>query len=266
MHRCASERHFGDSTSSGNHSAICGPDRNSQKDFIELKMRFFPGRFSNIQHDLDALRIEIKGADIRKKLRSGDPKQVQHHQKFLDSLFTLLAQRNVKLVSRIWVKGIGHRFDGRAVYTKTTQRIAKMFQDHLFSSDNQGLIVADFRDPKSNSYISHSVFTQKHKRGKHGDAFPSLIETATFGISDHHAGLQMADLITSAIIYPIATHTYCKGIVQNCHVHPNDGKMRARYKKRLKRLQFMMRIRGKDIFGITVNDPHRKLGSYEIFR
>jgi hypothetical protein len=174
--------------------------RSLTKEFIDLKTRFFRGRFSTIHHDLDALMIEIKGADIRKNLRIGNRKQVRHNQKFLDAMLALLEKRNVKLVSRIWVKGISQRFDGRAVYTKTTQRIAKMFQDHLVSVGNQGLIVADFRDPKSNSYISHSVFTQKHKRGKRGDAFPSLIETATFGISDNHAGLQIADLITSAII------------------------------------------------------------------
>lgn len=236
------------------------------KDFIALKMKFFPGVFSKINHDLDALMIEIKGAEIRKVLRNGNFRKARHRQKFLDAIFTLLDNRNVRLVSRIWVKGIGQRFDGRAVYTTTTQRIAAMFQSHLSTTGDHGVIIGDFRVPQSNAYIAHSVFTQKHKRGIRGDAFPSLVETATFGISDNHAGLQLADLITSAVIYPIATPVYCTGIVKNCHVHPRDATIRRRYKKRLKRLQFTTSIHGKTLFGITVNDPHRALTSYEIFR
>lgn len=245
-----------------NHAEI----RQLTKDFIALKMKFFPGMFAKINHDLDALMIEIKGAEIKKVLRRGDIKKVQHHQKFLDAIFALLEDRNVRLVSRIWIKGIGQRFDGRAIYTTTTQHIAAMFQNHLSSTGDHGVMIADFRVPQSNAYIAHSVFTQKHKQGVRGDAFPSLVETATFGISDNHAGLQLADLITSAVIYPIATNVYCTGIVKNCHVDPMDTTIRRRYKKRLKRLQFTTSRQGKNLFGITVNDPHRALTALEIFR
>jgi hypothetical protein len=234
-------------------------------DFIKLKVRYFPGKFSRLHHDLDALMVEIKGADIRQGLRHGDKGKVQHHQKFLDDLFSLLDTAGARLVSRIWIKGIGQPFDGRAVYTATTQRIATLFQHYLGKNQGCGIMIGDFRDPKRNSHISHSVFTQKHKRGYNGDAYPNLIEAPTFGISDNHAGLQVVDLITSAVIYPIATHLYCRGFVHSTHVNAGDSRIHLRYRARLKKVQYTPHIDGKIQHGITVNDPHANKTSYDIF-
>jgi hypothetical protein len=235
-------------------------------EFIKLKVRFFPGKFSSLRHDLDALMIEMKGSDVRRGLRHGDKHRVQHHQKFLDDLFSLLETTDTHLLSRIWIKGVGQPFDGRAVYTTTTQRIAKLFQHYLEANRACGVVIGDFRDTRRNSHISHSVFTQKHKRGDGGDAYPNLIEAPTFGISDNHAGLQIVDLITSAVIYPIATNLYCSGFVHNVHVNAADSRIHVRYRSRLKRLQYAPRIDGSIQHGITVNDPHANRTSYEIFR
>ena len=40
-------------------------------EFVELKRKFFPAKFSHISHDLDALTIEIKGSELRKSMRRG---------------------------------------------------------------------------------------------------------------------------------------------------------------------------------------------------
>ncbi len=160
------------------------------KEFIKLKVKYFPVNFSSLKHDLDALTLEIKGSDVKNDLRRGTKQKVKQRQKFLDEIFDLLHVNNVKLISRIWIKGIGQPFDGRAIYTTTTQNTASLFQNYLYEKNNYGVIIGDFREPKANSHISHSVFTQKYKRGFRGDEYPNLIEIPTFGISDNHAGLQ----------------------------------------------------------------------------
>jgi hypothetical protein len=235
-------------------------------EFLQLKLKYFPGHFSAVRHDLEALRMEIKGADIRHDLRFGKHAKIQQRQKFLDDLFSLLEAIDAKLLSKIWIKGIGQPFDGRAVYTSTTQWMARLFQEYLYGNGHGGIVIGDFRDPRSNSHIAHSVFTQKYKKKRGGDAFPNLIEAPTFGISDNHAGLQITDLLTSAIIYPIATHLYCTGYVRNCHVNPADATIHARYKNRLKRLQYSPKIKGAIRHGIEVSDRHAAKTSFEIFR
>jgi Protein of unknown function (DUF3800) len=80
----------------------------------------------------------------------------------------------------------------------------------------------------------------------------------TFGHSDNHVGLQIADLLASTLIYPMATYAYCRGHVQNVHVDQNFGHLTARYGSRLRDLQYRFvdgeqRRRG----GLVVDD---KLG------
>jgi Protein of unknown function (DUF3800) len=234
--------------------------------FIKLKVKYFPGQFSRLKHDLDALMVEIKGADVRADLRRGPKQKIQQRQKFLDDVFALLDNSGAKLVSRIWIKGIGQPFNGRAIYTTTAQRMAALFQNYLKEKGHYGAMIGDFREPRANSYISHSVFTQKYKRGFRGDAFPNLIEVPTFGISDNHAGLQLTDLLTSAIIWPIATYLYCTGFVRSVHVNSNDRHIHSRFRNSLKRIQYAPKIKGAIQHGITVNDPHAGKSSYEIFR
>lgn len=99
--------------------------------FIKLKVKYFPGQFSRLKHDLEALMVEIKGADVRADLRRGPKQKIQQRQKFLDDVFALLDNSGAKLVSRIWIKGIGQPFNGRAIYTTTAQRMAALFQNYL---------------------------------------------------------------------------------------------------------------------------------------
>jgi hypothetical protein len=73
--------------------------------------------------------------------------------------------------------------------------------------------------------------------------------------SDNHVGIQLADLLSSAILFPIASVTYCTGYVNNVHVQPGFANIKARYAARLKALQFRyydpaQRFRG----GVTVSD------------
>lgn len=227
-------------------------------DFIALKRQFYPRIFSSAAHDLDVLIHEIKGSDIRTDIRNNPSsnKIVQHHFRFLDEIFALCKTHGVRVVGRVWVKAFGNAINDKSVYTITAQNIAARFEKLLSACGSRGMMIADFRDPKRNQYVAHSVFTQKHKSGNGGDAYPSIEETTTFGMSNNHACLQIADLLCSAIIAPIAGRAILAGIVQNSHTHSNYNAIKARYSKRLKALQYHCQYGTTKYWGITVRDPH----------
>ena len=76
-----------------------------------------------------------------------------------------------------------------------------------------------------------------------------------FGHSVNHVGIQIADLIASALLFPMATYRYCLGHVQNVHVDSNFGHLTQRYGARLGALQYRYRDSGGRMRGgITVDD------------
>lgn len=228
------------------------------EDLIHLKRRYYPKMFATVPHALDVLLTEIKGSDLRSDIRKNPVSSaiVQHHFRFLDDVMAICKAQNVRLVSRIWVKAYRQFLNDQSVYSISAQNIAKRFQHYLVEQDSRGMLIADFRDPKRNQYVAHSVFTQKHKLGNGGDAYPSIEETATFGISNNHACLQITDLLCSAIIAPIAGRTVCKNHFQSPHTDPSYDAIVQRYSKRLKAMQFNCSTDGRRLWGITVGTPH----------
>lgn len=59
----------------------------------------------------------------------------------------------------------------------------------------------------------------------------------TFGHSENHAGLQLADLVCSALLFPMAVNAYCAGAIASVHVRPEYVVLRDRYAARLEALQ-----------------------------
>ncbi|GHU04856.1 hypothetical protein FACS1894158_06070 [Betaproteobacteria bacterium] len=229
-------------------------------EFISIKRRYYPKLFHDTHHDLDVLIYEIKGSDIRTAIRKNaiSSQQIQHHFHFLDEVFALCKKHGIRIVGRVWVKAFGQSINDQSTYSITAQNIAIRFEKFLCERNSHGMMIADFRDPKRNQYVAHSVFTQKHKVGRGGDAYPSIDETTTFGMSNNHACLQIADLLCSAIIAPIAGRSILNGVVQNLHTHNNYNAIKDRYSKRLKAMQFHCKHETKMYWGITVNDPHGK--------
>jgi hypothetical protein len=231
-------------------------------EFVSLKRIFYPGLFAGIPFNINSLLKEIKGSDIRSDIRKAtnlNDNKVQHNFLFLDEIFTLLKKHDVKIVSRIWVKAFGAVLHDQPIYGITTQQFAVRFQSFLDANDSYGGIIADFRDPKRNSYISHSVYTQKYKKA--GDAYPRIHEMPTFAISDNHAMLQICDLLCSAIIYPIGGIKLCAGFVNNVHTSPNYSWIAQRYTKRLRSLQYNCKLNGQMYWGITADNKHNPMQS-----
>ena len=231
-------------------------------DYLNLKQRFFPGKLPDTAEFLQWVLVEIKGSDLRKQARSSHHKKRSSAFCFLDEFLKLLEAYGVKIIGRVWVKGIGQPFNGRSVYTCSVQQICAHFNHFLAQANSTGLLIADSRDPGLNANVSHSVFTMKFKAA--GDAFSRLLEMPVFGHSENHVGIQMADLLCSALLFPLATCTYCLGYVVSLHVHAAHIGLRRRFGTRL-RAQYLYSEGEKWKGGITVSDALGKKSPAAMF-
>lgn len=204
-------------------------------DFLRLKREFFPHCVQSSRTFLDSIRYEIKGAELRKAIALGTPREHRHAIGFLDRILNLLEYYEARVFGRVWIKGIGATFDGTSVYTSSVQDICQTFQSLLVTLGTGGIVIADSRNKPKNSSVSHSIFTQKYRLA--GDPFDRIIEMPTFGHSDNHAGLQMADLLCSALLFPMAMFCYCTGHIQNLHVRAGYEAIHERYCISIKKLQ-----------------------------
>jgi hypothetical protein len=209
---------------------------------------------------------EIKGADIRRAMRAGESRNRRRHAiGFLDALMDLLEHHDAKIFGRVWVKNPGRRFDGGPVYTFSMQDICADFQNLLETTGDVGIVIADSRNPGPNASVAHSIFTQKFKVA--GDRYPRVLEMPVFGHSQNHAGIQLADLLCSALVFPLATRRYCHGYVHNVHVDAGFYRLAERYGERLRNLQHRYHDDdGKRRGGLTVSDPMGKQPGGKLFR
>ena len=143
------------------------------REFMNLKRRFNPGLFSGDAHDLDAILREVKGASLRKDLRSANRNRRRAALGFLDGALDLLERTGVRLVGRVWVKPVGGPFKGREIYTSSAQAVAENFHRFLADRRARGIMVCDSRFAQANTQVAHSVFTRKVK-------FPAAARTNFF--------------------------------------------------------------------------------------
>jgi Protein of unknown function (DUF3800) len=236
------------------------------REFLTLKKASFPRLLPPNAGRLEWMLPEIKGSELRRAMRTGMPRRNRRHTiNFLDKFMDLLEDYEAKLVGRVWVKKVGEPIAGAALYTSSVQAICSYFQHSLTDIDQLGFVVADSRTYQGNIGVSHSVFTQKFKIL--GDEYDRILEMPTFGHSDNHAGLQMADLVASAMLYPMATFAYCTGYVQNVHVDSAFGALTARYGARLRSMQYRFRDDGgRYRGGLTVDDKLARRTGADLFR
>jgi hypothetical protein len=177
----------------------------------------------------------------------------------------LLEYHKVKIFGRIWVKSIGQPMNANAVFTSSVQDMCRCFQAHLDTVRDTGFVIADSRMPQQNMPVAHSIFTQKFKIG--GDPYGRIWEMPTFGHSNNHVGLQIADILASALLFPIASHVYCSDHITNTiHVKPEYRILRERYGERLKAMQFRYNDKTqRRCGGIVVSDPLGHKGGSHLF-
>lgn len=235
-------------------------------DFLDLKARFFPGRFRKCT-SLERILREVKGVDVRKAFRSTAHHAVRHHHiGFLDALLDFVQAYDCRIFGRVWIKTIGTPVGGTAIYTSSMQSICTTFDVLVSSRGNTGLVIPDHRTHALDKRVSFSIFTQKFRAA--GDAVPHLHEMPVFGQSANHAGVQVCDLLCSGLVYSIAAYAYCTGYINNIHVDPGFRLLKRRYGLKLDSLQYRYPgpVAGNWLGGIIVSDPLGKKHSGHLFR
>lgn len=227
------------------------------REFLILKRKYFPGSFKS-KHLLDDVREEIKGSDLRSAIRK-HAHRARAQLRFIDDVLELLVRYQCRILAAIWVKGVALPFKARETYTQSVQYACRAFNAYLAEKSEKGFMVADFRTTQLNDQVAHSIFTQKY-RAK-GDPFERVLELPTFGVSNNHVGLQITDLICSALLFPMASSVYCHGHVMGVHVNGRDLVVRRRYARKIKNLQF----KADDRWSIWVSDKHAKRSSGDLF-
>ena len=144
--------------------------------------------------------------------------------------------------------------DPVASYCYAVQDIAMHFSQYLQVKGTEGVLIADGRTHAANVGVAHSVFTQKWRTA--GDPYPYMSEVPLFAQSDNHAGLQVADLVASSLVFPMAAAAYCKPRAGAVHSSTRYAAVQADFGGRLKRLQHRYRDEtGRWRGGLVVSDP-----------
>ncbi len=225
---------------------------NLTQEYLQLKRKFFPALTPSTIPFLQHVKVEIKGSDLRTAVRTGNRNRRRHTFGFLDGYVDILERYNAKIFGRIWVKGIGKSINGAAIYTSSIQAACSDFQNLLEFENLSGIMIADSRDYLQNIGVSFSIFTQKFKAN--GDAYGRILEMPTFGHSQNHIGIQLSDILCSALLFPMASYTYCSGYINSVHVSPNYKLIKDRYALRIKALRHRYLDGGRYRGGITVSD------------
>jgi uncharacterized protein DUF3800 len=222
-------------------------------DFLNLKRRWYPRALPVGTPFLDWVLHEVKGGDLRKTIREGTH-NIRHAIGFLNGCVKLIEAHEARLVGRVWIKKPGDPFNARSIYTSSIQAMATYFHRCLADRDDIGVMILDSRSPRQNAQVAHSIFTQKFRTA--GDRYIRLAEMPTFGHSENHAGLQLVDIIASALVLPIACYVFCTGAVVNRYLVVSEfGVLRVRFGARLRALQYRYQEPdGRWSGGIVVSD------------
>ncbi len=235
------------------------------RSIIELKKRFFPSYGNGAEHWHDWLKVEVKGANLRRALREGTHDAKRHVIGFMDKTLRLMEQNHAQIVSRIYLKKPNAEFNGSSVYPAAVQRLEMAFENRLQRDNEQGIFILDSRNKGKNVPVSHSVFTMKF--GAHGNGYDYLAELPLFGHSENHAMLQLADWIGSAFLCPMATRAYYTGLGTICvHSDPVFDIVRDRFGQRIKALQYRYEQEGRKLGGVSVlAGGTRKVSPLQVF-
>jgi len=229
---------------------------------LHLKARYFPARRVS-QHYLDWVRVEIKGAELRRAVRGENRRSLRHAIGFLDQVVALMEDCGARLVARVWIKPVEGPFRAHAVYTASMQAVCEAFQARLVATDDHGVMIADSRTKPDNARVAHSIFTQKFSRA--GDRYDRVVDVPTYGHGENHVGLQLADLVCSALLFPMAASGYCGERLDSVHAHPRLAVLRQRYGQRLRALQFKFGDPPERL-SVTVTDRLLGRSSAHLFR
>lgn len=229
-------------------------------EWIELKRSYLPAVRGMSRHGwLDGILKELNGATLRRGFRTtATTRQRRHAIGFLDGLVRLLERHDCRIVGRVWVKQLDVPIDGMALHVSSLRFICAAFHAAL-AEDERGMVLIDSQTYQHNHRLAHAIFTQRFARRP---SHERLLDMLVFGHSDNHAGLQLADLLCSALLAPIACTTYASELAGwNRHCDPGFLDIRERYGERLARLVYAWGDPrdGRERLSLSVHDPLKRL-------
>ncbi|GAA1875909.1 DUF3800 domain-containing protein [Williamsia serinedens] len=232
-------------------------------DFLQIKKRFNPTLAEPGVKLSDVIRFEVKGSDIRKDVRSGSRRRRRRAYGFLDDVLRLLESTSVTILAEVHVKGATPL--SRWVYSDAVAAMAAQFEAQLRAAEVPGMMILDAHTKHKNVPSVHHVTTKRFKTG--GDAFPHLLEAPLFGHSDSHVVLQIADILVSALQFPMACAAYSSSLIHNIHLNDEFSSLRARYGTRLQLLEHRyLDADGRRAGGVRVIDHLNRQPSLALFR
>jgi len=232
------------------------------REFLALKRQFFPERFGT-GRSLSHMLVEVKGTDVLKLTRSANRYHRHKARAIRAALLDLLERFDCRIIGRVWVKESCTMLKPTETYTFAVQDIAVHFGQFLLEQGSQGVVIADSRNPGPNIEVAHSVFTQKWRTG--GDPYPPLMEVPLFAHSDNHAGLQLADMVATTLVFPMACSAYGTP-PGNVHASGRYHVLRTEHGEQLRSRQYRyLDEYGHRRGGIIVSDPVGKLPSARLF-
>ncbi|WTB90142.1 DUF3800 domain-containing protein [Streptomyces cellulosae] len=233
-------------------------------DFLTVKKTYRP-QLGRARHLSEVIHTEVKGADVRKDIRVGNRDRRRAATLLVDSVLGLLERYNARVLARVWVKQEGHTVNETGVYSTSVGSLTETFQAQLLDSHSRGVMILDSRTKSKNAPNVHCVTTRKYRAG--GDLLKGVIESPVFGHSDTHTLLQLADLVVSSLLFPIACHAYLGDVTWNVHCDDAYRPLQEEFGERLKKLQFRYQDpSGKWRGGIVVSDRRTAQPSSLMFR
>jgi hypothetical protein len=221
------------------------------RDFLALKRRHFPNMFAR-GPALDHILTEIKGSYILTLTRKDTHDRRRHARQVRLRALDLLEAYGCRIVGRVWVKAPGESLKPASTYCYATQDIARHFSRFLLDVESEGLMIADSRSQNLNVSMAHSIFTQKWRSG--GDPYPLLRDIPVFAHSDNHVGLQLADLVASALVFPMAAALSAPP--GSVHASPRYFEVRDEFAGRLRELEYIYHDEnGRRRGGLVVSYP-----------
>lgn len=232
-------------------------------EFLQLKKRFNPSLNRADAKLSDVIAFEIKGSNLRADMRSDSRRRRRAAFGILDAVLELLERHNVVVMGDVHVKGQDPL--GRWVYSRSVSALADQFETLLRAANAKGLMVLDARTKVKNVPSVHSITTQRFRTG--GGTYPHLVESPVFGHSDAHVVLQLADIIVSALLFPMACAGFCLCLLDNAHPNSRYLDVRHRYGSRLRLLEHKyLTAEGRRAGGIRVRDHMNHQPTLAIFQ
>ncbi|WP_188829259.1 DUF3800 domain-containing protein [Nocardia camponoti] len=220
-------------------------------DFLQLKKKFYPALAKPELQLSELITHEIKGCDLRRDVRSTSRNRRRAAFTLISDVLALLTRYNATVVGEIHVKG--DRPLRRWVYAEIVAGIASQFERRLGATHSSGMMILDARTKSKNVPAVHRLTTERFRSG--GDPYPSLLESPVFGHSDAHVALQIADIVASALLFPMSCFAYSQCLLDNVHLSERYGELRDRFAPQLRSLEHRYaRQDGGHSGGIVVKD------------